>query len=162
MDIDKEVKKLERKIAALKAKSLKIEANRKKTALNKVMAVVAKFGFESIQELLEIADTAAVATKTKKKRARITDTVRKSVVSMLKSGGKTVATVAKLHKVSTASVNSIKTKAGLIKSRKKAAPKRVAKKASTPRKKDSIRKAVNAKIPTASSAAPSPVQVAAV
>jgi hypothetical protein len=118
MNTDKAIKKLELKIKSLRAKSHKMEAHRKKTALRRALAVVKKFGFDSLHELLEIADTAAVATSSKRKRAKIDDTMRKSVVAMLKTG-ETVAETAKRHKISAPSVNLIKTRAGLTKSRKK-------------------------------------------
>jgi hypothetical protein len=121
MNTDKEIKKLERKIAALKAKSLKSEAKRKKTALSRVLAVVKKFGFDTIQELLEIADTTAVVTATTRKRAKVTNPLRKSVIATLKTG-KTASVVSKMHKISTATVNNIKKAAGLTNSKK---PKKV-------------------------------------
>lgn len=119
MNPDKEIKKLERRIEALKAKSHKMDAKRKRTALQKALAAVKKFGFDSLHELLEIADTAAVATSSKRKRARIDDAKRKSVIAMLKTG-KTVVETAQMHKISSPSVNAIKAKAGLTKSRMKA------------------------------------------
>jgi hypothetical protein len=116
MNPDQEIKKLERRIEALKAKSHKMDANRKKTALQKALAVVKKFGFDSIHELLEIADTAVVATRTRK-RSKIDGAARKSVVAMLKAG-ETVAVTAKKHNISAPSVNNIKKAAGLTKSKK--------------------------------------------
>jgi transposase-like protein len=133
MNTDKEIKKLERQIAALKAKSQKQDARRKKTALRKVMAVVKRFGFDSVHQLLEVADTAAVAVSTKRKRAKITTAIRKKVVELLRSGHTVKATAEKTG-ISSPSVNIIKARAGLTKSRK--APKKaVAKKrAKLPRK----------------------------
>jgi hypothetical protein len=117
MNTDKEIKKLERKLELLRAKALRSDSKRKKTALGKVIAVVKKYGFASIHELLEIADTAAIATASKRKRAKIDDGTRKSVTAMLKSG-ETVAETARKHKISVPSVNLIKKAGGLTKSRK--------------------------------------------
>lgn len=117
MNTDKEIKKLERKLELLRAKALRSDSKRKKTALGKVIAVVKKYGFDSIYELLEIADTAAIATAPKRKRAKIDDRTRKSVVAMLKSG-ETVAGTAKKHKISAPSVNLIKKAAGLTKTKR--------------------------------------------
>jgi hypothetical protein len=117
MKYNKEILKLERKLASLRSRSAKADAKKKKTAFRNVTSLLKKFGFDSIHELLEIADTAVVASSTKRKRAKIDDATRKAVVAVLKSG-KTAAEVAKIHKISTATVNNIKKAAGLTKSKK--------------------------------------------
>jgi len=121
MSTDKEIKKLERRIDTLRARDLMHQARRKKTALRRVFAVVKKFGFDSIHELLEIADTAVVAsTKTKKgKRTKITPVLRKAIIADLKRDKESALIIAKRHGVSQPSVNVIKKAAGLTKSRKK-------------------------------------------
>jgi hypothetical protein len=141
MNTDKEIKKLERKIASLKANGLKHAARRKKTALSKIGAVLKQFGYDTIHELLEIADTAVVATTKTRKRTKVTDPIRKSVISDLKRGD-TVSVVAKHHKISTATVNNIKKAAGLTKSSKPVVKK------SAPKKKKSVVKFKPSKSPT--------------
>ena len=120
MNIDEEIKKVERKLAALKARSLRAAARRKKTALSRVMETVKRFGFETIHELLEVADTAAISTShlpKRRRRTKVDDKLRKSIIAMLKTG-ETVAMVAGKYMVSTATVNNIKKAAGLTKSKK--------------------------------------------
>jgi hypothetical protein len=132
MSYDKEILKLERKLASLKARSIKSDARKKKTALRRVASLLKKLGYDSIQELLEIADTVAVVTASKRKRARITVPIKKGIISALKKGMTTKA-VAEKYKVSTAAVSNIKAAAGLTRSKKlkKAAPR----KPSKPRRK---------------------------
>jgi len=111
MSTEKKIKKLERMIATLRTKS---DSIKRKTALRRALTAVKKFGYDSLHELMAIADTAAVATKGK--RARINDATRKSVVATLKRG-ETVAKTAQMHKISAPTVNVIKKAAGLTKPR---------------------------------------------
>jgi histone H1/5 len=149
----KEIEKLRRKIAALETKAAKAEAKRKKTALQKIAAIVAKYGFATLAELT--ADAKNIISKraaAPRKRARITAAIRKAILADLKKGVDSALAIAKRHGVSQPSVNNIKKAAGLTKSRKpkpakKAAPKKVAK----------PKKAPVAKVP----AQPAPAEVAA-
>ena len=120
-------------------KAEKSAAKRKKTAIQKVTSLVKKLGYASLHHLLENVDHAIAAVPVRiRKRAKIDDATRKSVIALLKTGA-TVAVVAKKHKISAPSVNLIKKKAGLTKSRKpvkKAAPakKKAVKKVKVPHK----------------------------
>jgi hypothetical protein len=118
MSYAQEILKLERKLASLKAKAEKSAAKNKKTAIQKVSLLVKKLGYASIQHLLQNVDDAIASVPDRiRKRTRITDSIRASIVAALKTG-QTGAEVAKAHKISTASVNIIKAKAGLTKPKK--------------------------------------------
>lgn len=127
MKYDKEIRKLEKKLALLKAKAERSAAKNKETAIQRVSALVKKLGYASIHHLLQNVDDAIASVPERiRKRTKITEHTRKGVIAMLKAG-KTAAVTAKMNKVSTATVNNIKKAAGLTKSKKAA-------KASVPRK----------------------------
>ncbi len=133
MNTDRQIKALELKIAALKARAHELDGRRKKNALSKVNAVAKKFGFASIHHLLDAADTAVVAVSTKRKRVKITAAIRKKAEKLLRSGH-TVKVVAAKAGISAPSVNVIKAKAGLTKARKPAKKAAAKKRASKPKK----------------------------
>ena len=153
----KEINKLKRKIAALEAKATKAEAKRRTTALQKIMGIVTRYGFATLAELT--ADAKNFVSKRgdgRRKRTKITDSIRKAILTDLKKGLDSALAIAKRHGVSQPSVNNIKKAAGLTKSRKakpakKASVKRSAKKVSKPRK------ASKAPVQTAPSEAPAAV-----
>jgi hypothetical protein len=134
MTYDKEILKLKRKIALLETRAAKAVERRKLTALRKVTAFLKKLGYPSLAALTADLGSPKVTLVPKgKKRATITDSIRKGVIADLKAGKKAAA-VSKKHGISLPSVNNIKKAAGLTKS-KKAAPKPIVKKASKPKKK---------------------------
>jgi histone H1/5 len=151
---EKEIDKLKRKIAALEAKAIKADAKRKKTALHKIMAIVTKYGFATLAELT--ADAKNIVSKraeAPRKRAKITEEIRKAVLEDLKKGADSAQAIAKRHGLSQPSVNNIKKAAGLTKSRKmKAARKPVMKR--SPKKVLKPKKAPKAAAPAAPVEAP--------
>jgi hypothetical protein len=162
MTYDKEIQKLKKKIASLETKAAREVERKKKATIRKVSAFLKKLGYPSLAALTADVGTPKVVSVTKvKKRATITDAIRKSVISALKAGTK-AAVVAKSHGISIPSVNNIKKAAGLTKNKKtkKPALKAVAKRGSKSKKK--IKK-VSSKIAepavaTASVSSPSPNQ----
>jgi hypothetical protein len=138
-----EIEKLKRKLVALEAKAVKTDAKRKKTALQKIMAIVTKYGFATLAELT--SDAKNIVSKradAPRKRAKITAAVRKAVLADLMKGVDSALTIAKRHGISQPSVNNIKKAAGLtkrkkvkkVKKAKKPVVKRPMKKTSKPRR----------------------------
>lgn len=153
----KEIEKLKHKIAVLEAKAIKADAKRKKTALHKIMAIVAKYGFATLAELT--ADAKNIVSKradAPRKRAKITETIRKAILADIKKGVDSALVIAKRHGVSQPSVNNIKKAAGLTKSRKAKPAKTVAEKQS-PKKVSKPKKAPKSPAPAAPLERPSAV-----
>jgi hypothetical protein len=160
MTYDKEILKLKRRIVSLETKAAKAIERRKSVVLRKVTALLKKLGYPSLAALTsDVGSTKVVSAVKVRKRANITDVIRKGVVSDLKTG-KSAAAVAKKHGISRPSVNNIKKAAGLTKSRKakKAVAKVVAKKpAKTTRKtKKGPPKPAEVAQPSTSTASPAP------
>jgi hypothetical protein len=150
----KEIDKLKHKIAALEAKAIKADAKRKKTALHKIMAIVTKYGFATLAELTADAkNIVSKRTDAPRKRAKITEEIRKAVLADLKKGADSALAIAKRHGLSQPSVNNIKKAAGLTKSRKTKAAKAPAVKRS-PKKASKPKKAPRAAAPAAPVEAP--------
>ena len=158
MTYDKEIKILRKKIAYLETKASKAAAQKAKSDRKKVIGLARKLGYKTAHVLYselfkaggkldELLGTTGALPK-KRKRAKITDSLRKSIIAALKTG-KTVAEVAKMHKVSVPSVNNIKKAAGLTKSRNSAKmvtkEKTVRKKIKT--KRVGLHKVIVAKVP---------------
>lgn len=157
---DKEIAKLKRKIAALEAKAAKSEAKRKRTALQKITAIVTKYGFATLAELT--ADAKNLVSKrvdTPRKRAKITAAIRKAILADLKKGLDSALAIAKRHGVSQPSVNNIKKAAGLTKSRKVKAPKKAAAKPAA-KKPSKAKKPSASKGPAPASSAEAPAVAA--
>ena len=126
MDTELKIQKMREEIAAL-------EKQAAKEAKEKLLALPAAVGLKNVTELVKAllpyakglklsgkAEAPAKAAGAKKgKRAKITDDMRKAILEDLK-GGATAAAAAAKHGVSVASVNLIKSAAGLVKKRKKA------------------------------------------
>jgi transposase len=148
----KQIEKLKRKISTLEAKAAKDAAKRKTTALQKIMVIVKKYGFATLAELTSNANSVlARPVPRSRKRAKITDDVRKAVLADLKKATDSALTIAQRHGISMPSVNNIKKAAGLTKSKKAKAAKKVAPKKTDPKLRKS-KKAPAAK-PTVSAPA---------
>lgn len=127
MDTELKIQKMREEIAAL-------EKQAAKEAKEKLLALPAAVGLKNVTELVKAllpyakglklsggAEASAKAARAVKKgkRAKITEEIKKAILEDLK-GGATAAAAADKHGVSVASVNLIKSAAGLVKKRKKA------------------------------------------
>ena len=124
---NKEIARLEKKIAQLK-KTAEKAGQRNLKKLKKVSTAFArKNGFKSIEDIVAALHGRGVTNlPSVSRKGKITDETKTAIIADLK-GGASARIVAEKHGVSTASVNNLKKKAGLVKG-KKAAPKKVAKK----------------------------------
>jgi hypothetical protein len=95
------------------------EAQEKETQelLNKVNALPAQFGVETIDAFLDLVNR-VTGRKSASKRARISKEIKEKITSALKAGTKTAKELAAEFNVSVPSVNALKKVAGLTKARK--------------------------------------------
>ncbi len=147
MTYEKKITKLEKQIAILKAKAAKAIVVGAKALRKHTTVFAKKHGFKRIEHLMdslgsmEGAKTASAVVEyppPPRKRSKVTDSLRRNIVAALKAG-KTTAVVAKMHKVSTATVNNIKKAAGLTKSKRSPARASKKKKAAARRSKRAIK-----------------------
>ena len=130
MNVIKKLEFYKKQVAILEKKASKAIVKKQKSDIRKVTALAKKLGYSSIKALLAgvTGEAVSVPSTGKRKRAKITDAMRKGIVADLKKG-KPAGKVAKAAGVSIAAVNLIKRDAGLTKSRKaKKAPKKKTKK----------------------------------
>ncbi len=135
MMYEKKITKLEKQIAILKAKAAKAMIAGAKALRKHTTVFAKKHGFKRMEHLMDSLGSMEGAKTSSaieqyppppaRKRSKVTDSLRKSIVAALKAG-KTTAVVAKVHRVSTATVNNIKKAAGLTKSKR--SPARASKK----------------------------------
>lgn len=136
----REIEKMKRKIASLEASVEKASAKKLKSDRKRVAAFIKKLGYKSVDHLFaaisgKVAVVKAALVK-RRKRAKITTAIRKSIVADLKRGGMTATAIAKKHGVSVPTIGNIKKSSGLTRSRK--AKKKAVKK--TPAKRKAVRK----------------------
>lgn len=130
MNVIKKLEFYKKQVAILERKASKAIVKKQKSDLRKVTALAKKLGYGSIKALLAgvTGEVVSVPSIGKRKRAKITDAMRKGIVADLKKGTP-ASKVAKTWGVSPATVNNTKKEAGLTKSRKaKKAPKKQGKK----------------------------------
>ena len=129
----REIERLKRRIASLETKAVQNSAKKQKADRKKVATLAKKLGYRSAEELISVLYSGAKAPKApkaapaaaspapadgKRKRARITEEDRASIVAALKQGDLSAAEIAGKFGISLPSVNLIKKAAGLTKSRK--------------------------------------------
>jgi hypothetical protein len=124
------LEKLTKTLAEAKARAVTLEHSVAKTLHKELKALPRYYGFKRLESFIEALEmsviTVASGTKPKaakrRKRTKITDSIRAQVKKLLEAG-KTGAEVARALKISLPSVQNIKKALGLVGSKKKSSRK---------------------------------------